>query len=205
MKKYFLRHSSFCIYYSIFFVIFSSRLRIIKKPVLKTTDLNSSHHHFTGIIEKHKSLLFKVANLYCHNAEDRKDLLQEIVLHLWRSFHHYNDAYKLSTWMYQVALNVSISFYRKQRSRKARLSDWRETIIEWPDEPANTENEANIQQLQLFIRELKELERALMLLYLEEKTHKQIAEILGITETNVATKIGRIKEKLRERFGRLKS
>ena len=163
---------------------------------------NNSPQQFTGIIEKHKSLLFKVANMYCRNAEDRKDLLQEIVLQLWRSFNNYNDAYQLSTWMYRVALNVSISFYRKQSKHRAQVSSWQEAIIEWPDEPVNTDTEANIKLLHQFIRELKELDRALMLLYLEEKTHREMADILGITETNVATKVGRIKEKLRERFVR---
>jgi len=164
---------------------------------------NNSQQQFTGIIEKHKSLLFKVTNMYCRNAEDRKDLLQEIVLQLWRSFNNYNNAYQLSTWMYRVALNVSISFYRKQSKHRERVSPWNETIIEWPDEPVNTETEANLKLLHQFIRDLKELDRALMLLYLEEKTHREMAEILGITETNVATKVGRIKEKLRERFGRV--
>lgn len=166
---------------------------------------NTSQQQFTRIIQEHKSLLFKVANMYCHNAEDRKDLLQEIVLQLWRSFNNYNDAYKLSTWMYRVALNVSISFYRKQTTRRAHVSPLQEAIIELPDEPANTETEANIKLLHQFIRELKELDRALMLLYLEEKTQREMAEILGITETNVATKVGRIKERLREKFTRVKS
>jgi RNA polymerase sigma factor (sigma-70 family) len=171
---------------------------------LNTMEPNNSQQQFTGIIEKHKSLLFKVANMYCRNAEDRKDLLQEIVLQLWRSFSNYNDAYQLSTWMYRVALNVSISFYRKQNTRQAHVSSWHEAIIEWPDEPVNTETEANIKLLHQFIRELKELDKALMLLYLEEKKYKEMADILGISETNVATKVGRIKQRLKERFAQVK-
>jgi RNA polymerase sigma factor (sigma-70 family) len=154
---------------------------------------------FLSVIEKNKGIIYKVSNSYCKDTEDRKDLVQEIIIQLWKSFAHYNDQYKLSTWMYRISLNVAISFYRKG-NKHAKTDAITESIIEIADDHAPNELESEINLLQQFISELKELDRALMILYLEEKNYKEISEILGITETNVATKISRIKEKLRQRF-----
>ncbi len=155
---------------------------------------------FISLLEGNKALLYKVANSYCRNAEDRKDLVQEIILQLWRSFEKYDDQYKLSTWMYRIALNVAISFYRKQRIRREADAPITESMVFIADEPAGEELESNLNLLRQFIDELKELDKALMILYLEESSYKEIAEILGITETNVASKINRIKEKLKQKF-----
>ncbi len=109
----------------------------------------------------------------------------------------------LSTWMYRVALNVAISFYRKKKN--GSVISIRENDMDLPDKTHGTDElEENIAQLQQFISELKELDRALMLLYLEAKPYQEIAEILGISETNVATKISRIKETLKQKFSNLK-
>ena len=105
--------------------------------------------------------------------------------------------------MYRVALNVAISFYRKTRTASSVIGPL-EAEIEIADSPAGAaELEKNINRLQQFINELKELDKALMILYLEERTYAEIAEILGITETNVATKISRVKDKLKQRFSTL--
>jgi RNA polymerase sigma-70 factor (ECF subfamily) len=105
--------------------------------------------------------------------------------------------------MYRVALNVAISFYRKQKSNKTivPLSDDLNQVTEMSGTHHSVEE--NILLLQQFIRELRELDRALMILYLEEKSHRDISEIIGISETNVATRIGRIKEKLKQRFANI--
>ena len=155
---------------------------------------------FAATLEKNKGIIYKVANAYCKDRDDRKDLVQEIIIQLWRSFDRYDDQYKLSTWMYRIALNVSISFYRKERKRKNSDFLINEDIVEIADEYSSDELEMNISLLQRFINELKELDRAMMLLYLEEKSQKEIGEILGLTEANVSTKVGRIKEKLKQRF-----
>jgi RNA polymerase sigma factor (sigma-70 family) len=155
---------------------------------------------FSAILDANKGIIYKVANAYCKDRDDRKDLVQEIVIQLWRSFSRYDDQYKLSTWMYRIALNVSISFYRKEKKRKDADFPINENIIEIAEEQSSNELEININLLHQFITELKELDRALMLLYLEEKNQKEIAEILGLTESNVSTKVGRIKEKLKQRF-----
>lgn len=155
---------------------------------------------FEQVIQQHRGILFKVANTYCHDTEDRKDVLQEMMVQLWRSYERYNGTAKLSTWIYSIVLNVAISFYRKN-SGKSKAT---QTIDDDAHHTANTETnpdkEEQLTRLEQFISELKELDKALILLYLDEKPQREIAEILGITETNVATKIARIKQKLRQRF-----
>ena len=155
---------------------------------------------FLTLIEEHRKIIFKICNSYCPNKNDREDLAQEIIFQLWRSYATFNDAYKFSTWMYRIALNVAISFYRKE-NKVAQTISFPESIPDIEDKHDGThQTEENISRLQQFINELKELDKALMILYLEEKSQKEISEILGITETNVATKIGRIKEKLKQKF-----
>jgi RNA polymerase sigma factor (sigma-70 family) len=155
---------------------------------------------FLSVIQTNKGIIYKVANSYCNNQEDRKDLVQEIIVQLWKSFDNYTSQYKYSTWMYRISLNVAISFYRKENRRKQVSNPLSDGILIVDDRGATQEIEENIGYLQQFISELKELDKALMLLYLEEKSHKEIAEIIGISETNVATKIGRIKSKLKQKF-----
>lgn len=161
--------------------------------------------NFLVIVEQNKGILFKVANSYCRNMEDRKDLVQEIILQLWKSFDNYNEKFKLSTWMYRISLNVAISFYRKENTRKRISNPLRGDIIDFSDSEISDEKETNLGILNRLISDLNDLPKALMLLYLEEKSYKEISEIIGITETNVATKIGRIKDKLKKDFNQLKN
>jgi RNA polymerase sigma factor (sigma-70 family) len=158
----------------------------------------SQNGQLPGLIDENKAIIFKICNAYCKNSADREDLAQEIIYQLLRSYKSFTAHYKFSTWMYRVALNVAISFYRKSRTA-GNLVKLVETTTEIEDR-TDTELEKNISLLQQFINELKELDKALMILYLEEKPHSEISEILGITETNVSTRIGRIKEKLKQRF-----
>jgi RNA polymerase sigma-70 factor (ECF subfamily) len=166
---------------------------------------SSNKERFLSLIEENKGIIYKVSNAYCRNAEDRRDLVQEIIFQLWRSFDRYDDQYKISTWMYRIALNVSISFYRKNRRRNKLSTEFTENIFEFVDDQKDFETEQNIRLLNEFISELKELDRALMILYLEEKSYEEIAEILGISKTNVATKINRIKLKLKSRFEKIQA
>ncbi len=159
---------------------------------------------FEGIIEQHKGILFKIARAYCPDADDHKDLIQEMMVQIWQSIPKYNDRYKISTWLYRISLNVAISFYRKSSSRKKKHTILNEQMAEIPAEEIS-ENEQHLNLLGQFISELKEIDKALMILYLEDKSHAEIAEILGISVSNVGTKIGRIKDKLKSRFSQLKS
>lgn len=154
---------------------------------------------FLNLIEANKRIIFKICNSYCRNADDREDLAQEIIYQLWKSWNSFNNNYKLSTWMYRIALNVAISFYRKEQKTTSIVLIG-DHVIEIADENLDEVLENNLSALQQFINELNPLDKALMLLYLEEKTHKEMAEIIGITTTNVSTKIGRIKEQLKQKF-----
>jgi RNA polymerase sigma factor (sigma-70 family) len=155
---------------------------------------------FIQVMEAHKGILYKIAHSYCPHAEDRKDLVQEIMIQLWRSFDQYDSQYKYSTWIYRIALNVSISFYRKGTRKQYLVNPITDNLLQLAEGKNDSEKEEQLVQLQKFIQALNELDRALMLLYLEEKSYKEIADILGITETNVATKINRIKHHLKQKF-----
>jgi RNA polymerase sigma-70 factor (ECF subfamily) len=153
---------------------------------------------FSALIEEHKGIIYKIANSYCRNAEDRKDLIQEIIVHLWKSHGRYDERFKLSTWIYRIALNVAISAYRREKKRSERVSPLEEIIIEPATEPEQTD--PKLATLHRIIDQLDELNRALMILYLDDNSYRDIAGILGITETNVATKINRLKLKIKEQF-----
>ncbi len=156
---------------------------------------------FLSVIEKNKGIIYKIALSFKKDEEDKKDLVQEIILQLWRSLSSYDERSKLSTWMYRVALNVAITSYRKEKRKNEMIAPMSESIIAFIDN--DDPNENNLHLLQQFISELKELDRALILLYLEEKNGKEMAEILGLSETNIRTKISRIKEQLKQRFSKV--
>ena len=156
---------------------------------------------FEGLLREHQRIVFKVVSVYARHPEDRRDLTQEICVQLWRSFPSFDEGRaRFSTWMYRVALNVAISQMRRQpRPDEFETLDQQqldamggaEGIVE-PDE--------RVEALHRFIDQLDPLNRALILLYLEDRSYGEIAEILGISETNVATKISRIKQKLRSQM-----
>lgn len=163
----------------------------------------NNKEEFVKLVSEHKLIIYKICNSYCKNAGDRDDLAQEITYQLWRSYSHFNGSVKFSTWMYRVALNVAITCYRRTQKSETIIQP-AEPGMEMEDKKEDTEiREKNIDLLQQFINELKELDKALMILYLEEKTYSEIAGIMGITETNVATKISRIKDTLKQRFSTL--
>lgn len=160
---------------------------------------------FLSIVQSNKGILYKISNSYCKNVEDRKDLVQEIIVQLWKSFDDYDDNFKHSTWIYRIALNVAISFYRKENSRKKISTPLTDGIIRFPDNDGFEDKETDLGILQRMISQLKDLDKALMLLYLEEKSHKEISQIIGISETNVATKINRIKNSFKQKFTQFKN
>ncbi|HTI91138.1 MAG TPA: sigma-70 family RNA polymerase sigma factor [Puia sp.] len=167
------------------------------------TDNNHNELIFLQLIRDNKGILYKICHLYCRNAGDREDLMQDMVYQLWRSGQQFDTNYKFSTWMYRIALNVAISFYRKETRSGVRIAFGGDIhLMELEDKsPDNNEDlEEKIDLLQVFISGLGELDKALMILYLEERPYREIAGILGITETNVATKLSRIKGRLKQQF-----
>lgn len=161
--------------------------------------MNDREKIFLSILNNHKGIIYKVANTYCDDNSDRDDLIQEITIQIWRSMENFNEQYKWSTWIYRIALNTSISFYRKNKTHKGKTIALN-ALIEIPkamDEPLEDEN---FILLRKFIRELKEIERALILLHLEGLSSHEIADIMATTQTNITTKISRIKNKLKVKF-----
>jgi RNA polymerase sigma-70 factor (ECF subfamily) len=153
--------------------------------------------HFIG---QHKGIMYKIARAYCNDPEDLKDLVQEIILQLWRSFDRYQETAKRSTWTYRVALNVAISWFRKDHSRRKRTETVQQHLVNLLQEPEDPSRDVHSAKLHRFISELKEIDRALIILHLEERSQKEIAEILGMTETNVSTRKARAIEQLRKKF-----
>ena len=155
---------------------------------------------FESLLHEHRGIVFKVAGLYSRRTADRDDLVQEISAQLWRSFGGYDPARaKFSTWMYRIALNVAISQARRERwseSDRFEPLDTHHLETIGGGEPV-AEQDERLGALYAFIGQLDELNRALILLYLEDRSYTEMAEILGLSETNVATKISRIKQKLR--------
>ena len=133
------------------------------------------------LIQTNKEIVYKIYNSYCHNKVEREDLAQEIIYQLWRSGHTFHGDFKFTRWMYRVALNVAISFYRKNKRTQTFVS-FTDTIIDIEDSRDDSENEYEHRrkQLQFFINELNELDKALMILFLEAKSYKEICEILEL-------------------------
>jgi RNA polymerase sigma-70 factor (ECF subfamily) len=152
---------------------------------------------FISLMEDHKKILYKVCRSYCRNAGDRDDLAQEIIVQLWRSFGGFDERVRFSTWMYRIALNVAISFYRRESVRTRHVVPGSEHLLEAIDETENRSEEVGL--LYGWIEEMDPLNKALVLLYLDGHNYQDTAAILGISETNVATKISRLKEILRQK------
>lgn len=155
---------------------------------------------FLQLIQENMGILYKISASYCRNVSDREDLMQEMIYQLWRSAERFDPNYKFSTWMYRIALNVAISFYRKSSASGLRVELDVEVAESLRGDPFDDPLAERIELLQRFIASLGELDKALMILYLEERSYKEIAEILGLTESNVATKLSRIKTRLKQQF-----
>jgi len=155
---------------------------------------------FIEIVTTHQNLLFKICNSYCSNSDYRKDLEQEILLQLWNSFVSFDGRVKITTWIYRIALNTAIAHYRKDCKRVDKPVDIDNSVFFLPDFEYDSQIDEKIAILYKLIEKMSRLDKALMLLYLDNYKHKEIASILGISESNVATKIGRIKESLKEQI-----
>ncbi|WP_026897032.1 RNA polymerase sigma factor [Daejeonella oryzae] len=153
---------------------------------------------FTEVIKENEGLIYKISSLYTDSDEDRNDLFQEVVFQLWKSFPSFNQQSNLSTWMYRVALNTAIYHLKQSKKRVNTIS-----IDLAPDrfkEDADFEEEERIRLLYEHIQMLNLLEKGIVILYLEGKSHEDIAAIVGISISNVGTRISRIKEKLKSQI-----
>ncbi|WP_242695914.1 RNA polymerase sigma factor [Desertivirga brevis] len=157
----------------------------VKQPPLK--------QKFISVIEEHKGIISKVCHMYCSRNEDREDLFQDIVLQLWRSFPSFSGGSKVSTWMYRVALNVAITRLRKE-SKKEQPRELNEEALNIPEEPFDGEKDKIMQQA---IQILTDVEKAIVMLYMDNYSYREIGELVGISESNVGYKLNQIKHKLK--------
>ena len=167
---------------------------IVSTAIATTADRQDQ---FSELLEQHYGIVGKGVRTYCWHPDDGDELSQEIVTQLWRAFPSYDEARRFSTWMYRVALNVAISWVRRNSLRQQHMVSLGDDIHDVPDPTGSPNVDERVAFLKAFINRLDPLNRALMLLYLEERSYLQIAEILGISETNVATKISRLKQRIR--------
>jgi RNA polymerase sigma-70 factor (ECF subfamily) len=162
-------------------------------------DMNGSPTpDFDALLQQHRGIVHKVAASYARGAEDRADLIQEIALQLWRAWPTYDATRSFSTWMYRIALNTAITHLRAQAQtdRTVPLDDHADTLAD--GFAFNAETHERLHLLQRFMQTLGPLDRALLLLWLEENSGREMADVLGISESNVTTRMGRIKQRLRD-------
>lgn len=149
---------------------------------------------FMAMIREYERVIYKVCYLYTTPHATLGDLYQDVVLNLWKAFPKFRGECKMSTWVYRIALNTCISFLRKEKN----IPEFITLTGEADRMEEDDETQAMLKQLYRLINRLGQLEKSIVLLYLEEKSYEEIAEITGLTLTNVATKLSRIKDKLRK-------
>lgn len=153
---------------------------------------------FLDMLEQYIGIIIKISGAYTNVREERKDLMQDIILELWKSFKHFDGSCKLSTWVYRISLNISMNYKRKRNNTYmlASLNDFKEKeFASWITEQ---DDRSELEILYSSIEELNKINKAIVLLYLDGNSHEEIADITGISKTNVGTRISRIKEELKK-------
>ncbi len=149
-----------------------------------------------AVLRDHKGILIKIIRSYCRNADDWKDLEQEIIVQIWKSLKSYDAQYRMSTWIYRIALNVAISHYRRDRKRQYD-KPLEEEIFTLAEDKSHDEHKEKVEVLYRFIDQLNEFDKALVILYMEDRSHSDIAAVMGISVSNVGTRLSRIKNRLK--------
>ncbi|WP_228852087.1 RNA polymerase sigma factor [Aegicerativicinus sediminis] len=153
-------------------------------------------NNFVDHLEKHQNIVHKICRMYTHDQESHNDLFQEITIQLWKAYPKFRGDAKFTTWMYRVGLNTAITLYRKSKKRvqtqeiegvqyKLRAREYDDT------------EEQQLKLMYTAVKQLNDIEKALVFLYLEDKNYSEISETLGITEVNARVKMNRVKTKLK--------
>ena len=153
-------------------------------------------HSFVEQLQKHQNIVHKVCRLYSNNQDAHNDLFQEITIQLWRAYPKFRGDSKFSTWMYRVGLNTAITLYRKSK-RSIKTSDFDTYQFKIKAEEYDSTEEEQLKLLYQAVHQLNDIEKALVLLYIEDKDYREISETLGITEVNARVKMNRVKKKLK--------
>jgi RNA polymerase sigma factor (sigma-70 family) len=154
----------------------------------------SNESEFIEIIKAHEALIYKIARLYANTRDGQQDLYQDIVYQLWKSFSSFRGESKISTWMYRIALNTSIGYLNKEKMTTSH-QPIDETLLNRTD-PGDTIKEEQIEALYANIKTLNTMDTAIIFLYLEAKSYDEMAEITGLSATNIGTRLGRIRQKI---------
>ena len=158
---------------------------------------NKLEKKFLSDFEKNQNIVHKVCSIYTTNQDQHNDLFQEIAIQVWKNYSKFRGEAKFSTWMYRVALNTAISLYRKS-SRSIKTQDFSDVSFKIKSIDYDDTKDQQLKALYDGIRELSDIEKALIFLYLEDKPYKEIATTLGITEVNARVKMNRAKDKLKK-------
>ncbi|WP_439132484.1 RNA polymerase sigma factor [Polaribacter sp.] len=153
---------------------------------------------FIQHIKENEGIIYKVARLYTNSAEDQKDVYQEIVYQLWKSYPSFKANSKISTWMYRVALNTAIGHLKKEKRKGTRVTI--DNFLLNKIDEVDAVMEERITLLYTHIKKLSIVEKGIILLHLEGKNYDEIAAISGFTKTNIGTRLGRIKQKLKSQI-----
>ena len=153
-------------------------------------------HQFVSNLEKHQNIAHKICRIYTYDQESHNDLFQEITIQLWKAYPKFRGDSKFSTWMYRVALNTAITLYRKKK-RSIRTQDYDTVHFKIKAEEYDDEAERHLKLMYDAIKQLNDIDKALVFLYLEDKNYAEISYTLGITEVNARVKMNRVKTKLK--------
>mgnify|MGYP005996243331 FL=1 len=151
---------------------------------------------FVAQLEENQNIVHKICRMYTNDQQSHKDLFQEITIQLWRAYPNFRGDSKFSTWMYRVALNTAITLYRKSK-RRIKTQDYDTVHFKISDIPYDDETEQQLNLMYKAVKQLNDIEKALVFLYLEDKNYRDISETLGISEVNARVKMNRIKTKLK--------
>ena len=154
-------------------------------------------HSFVELLETHQNIIHKVCRLYTNGYDAHNDLFQEITIQLWKAYPKFRGDSKFSTWMYRVALNTAITLYRKSK-RKIQTQEFSNIQFKIKAEDYDDTEEQQLKLMYNAIKELNDIEKALVFLYLEDKNYSEISDTLGITEVNTRVKMNRVKSKLKQ-------
>lgn len=155
----------------------------------------ASEKEFISLLNQHQKIVYKVCNLYMDRHSDREDLFQEITLQAWKAYGNFRGDAKFSTWLYRVALNTAITFFRKEKKKPETFIT--DILPEQTEEPDSLIEE-QVKAMYAAIGDLSKIDKAIIMLYLEDYSYAEIGEMMGITTNNVAVKMSRIKIKLKE-------
>lgn len=153
-------------------------------------------HKFVTELENNQNIVHKVCTLYTNDRAAHKDLFQEITIQLWKAYPKFRGDAKFSTWMYRVALNTAITLYRKSK-RRIKTQDYDSVIFKIKAEEYDETQEQQLKLMYKAVKQLGDIDKALVFLYLEDKDYSEISDTLGITEVNARVKMNRVKNKLR--------